>query len=168
MAKILTLLENGFVDVEFSYPAKALKKAGHDVLVASSKKDIEIESKQGTKVISDSSYEGVNPQDFDALFVPGGKSPEKVRLNKAAIEIVKSLASSNKIIAAICHGPQVLATAGVLRGKTVTSWPLIQDELRDVGAKYVNQEVVVDGNFITSRNPGDIASFTKTLLTQLG
>ena len=168
MAKVLVLLEDGFVDYEFRGPTKALKSAGHEVVVASSERGKQLVGKQGGEIISNFSYEEVDPVYYDALFLPGGKSPEKVRTYPQAIEITKHFANNQKIIAAICHGPQILVTAGVLKGKTATSWPLVADELRDAGATYVNQEVVVDDNLITSRNPSDVPAFTKAFLTQLG
>lgn len=167
MARVLTLLEDGYVDYEFSGPARALKAAGHEIIVASSQKGVDLVSKQGSKVTADLSYDEANTEDYDALFIPGGKSPEKVRQNPKAIEIVKNMAQSQKLIAAICHGPQVLVTADILKGKTATCWSSVVDELTSAGAKYLNQEVVIDENLITSRNPSDVPAFSKALLAQL-
>ena len=167
MARVLTLLEDGYIDYEFTGPAKVLKRAGHEVVVASSEKNKELESKQGSKVLSDLSYNEVRPEEFDALFLPGGRSPEKVRKDQKALEITKTFFNLNKLIAAICHGPQILASAGILKGKTITCWPAVIEEIETAGAKYVNQEVVIDDNLITSRNPGDVPAFSKAILSQL-
>ena len=106
---------------------------------------------------------------YDALLLPGGQmNPDILRMNDQAVKIVKMFAKTNKPIAAICHAPWLLAEAGLIEGKTVTSWPSIRTDLENAGAKVVDQEVVTDGNLITSRKPEDIPAFSKALIDAVG
>lgn len=167
MKKVLALLENNFQDHEFSGPLLALNKAGIQTVVASHQKDQHLTGKQSSRVVSQLSYDEVDPKEFAALFIPGGGSPANVRKFPKAIEIARAFAEVQKPIAAICHGPQVLVTAGLLKNKTVTCWPDVAKEIKTAGAIYVDEEVVVDGNLITSRNPHDVPAFASELLKTL-
>ncbi len=105
--------------------------------------------------------------DYDAVVIPGGSSPENLRLDPHVLSFVKQMDQSGKPIAAICHGPQILASAGLLKGKTITSYPPLQDDMRNAGAEFVDKEVVVDGNFVTSRTPKDEPAFIRETLKLL-
>ena len=109
--------------------------------------------------------EDANPNDYDALVLPGGViNPDHLRMDPAAVNFVKKFVETGRTTAAICHGPWTLIDAGVIRGKTVTSWPSVKTDLKNAGANWVDQEVVTDGQFIFSRNPGDIPAFSRTII----
>jgi len=110
------------------------------------------------------SFEEVNPENYDLLILPGGKAPEDLRKDPHVLEIVKAFYSSGKPIGAICHGPQILISAGLLKDKKATSYKSVAKELKEAGAKYEDKEVVIDGNIVTSRMPSDLPYFMKTLL----
>lgn len=167
MKRVLVLLENNFQDHEFSGPVLSLQKSGIETSIASHKRGVELTGRHRTKALSNLSYSEVNCLLFDALFIPGGGSPANVRKFPEAIKITRQFSDDKKPIAAICHGPQVLATAGVLKNKIVTCWPKIANEIKAAGAKYVNKEVVVDHNLITSRSPYDVPAFVNQLLKAL-
>jgi protease I len=119
----------------------------------------------GTTVKVDKTLEDANPNDFDALVLPGGViNPDHLRIDPAAVNFVKKFVETGRTTAAICHGPWTLLEAGVLRGKTVTSWPSLKTDLKNAGATWVDQEVVTDGQFIFSRNPDDIPAFSRTII----
>lgn len=172
--KIAILATDGFEQAELTEPKKNLEKAGAKVVVLSIKpgkggKEGEIkgwdETDWGETVKVDGLVYDAKPEEFDALVLPGGQiNPDKLRMDKDAVAFVKKFAESGKPTAAICHGPWSLVEAGVLKGKTVTSWPSVQTDLKNAGAKWVDQEVVVDGNFITSRKPDDIPAFSKAIV----
>ena len=106
-------------------------------------------------------------EDYDVLVLPGGQiNPDKLRMEKDAVDFVKKFAQSGKPVAAICHGPWMLIEAGVVKGKTMTSWPSVHTDLNNAGANVVDKEVVVDGNFITSRKPDDIPAFSKKVIEE--
>ena len=123
----------------------------------------------GTPVPVDAALDSVKAADFDALLLPGGQmNPDILRMNPAAIQLVKDFAAAGKPIAAICHAPWLLIEAGLVKGKTVTSWPSVRTDLANAGGNVVDQEVAVDGNLITSRKPDDIPAFSKALIDALG
>jgi deglycase len=109
----------------------------------------------------------VRPDEYDALFIPGGYSPDHLRLNPRVVSFTRAFFDADKPVFAICHGPQLLITARVVKGRTLTAWPTIQDDLRQLGAKVVDQEVAVDGNLVTSRKPDDIPAFIRESLKVL-
>ena len=113
------------------------------------------------------SFADADAEDYDLLLLPGGKGPEKVRLEADAVEITKRMFEADKMVAAICHGPQVLISADVLRGKRATCWPALRDDLKAAGADYVDREVVVDGNLITSRCPPDLPAFCRQIFAAI-
>lgn len=166
--KVLILATDGFEQSELTDPKKALEEAGFETTVASPKSG-EIngwdQTDWGDSVKVDATLDEVSVDGFDALLLPGGQiNPDKLRQEEKAVALVKAFADAGKPVAAICHGPWMLVEADVVKGRTVTSWPSIRTDLRNAGAEVVDQEVVVDGNFITSRKPDDIPAFSKALI----
>ena len=168
MAKVAFIMDNVFEDSEFRVPYDRVKEAGHEPVVIGLEKGKELEGKKGKeKVTTDASIEDVSAQDFDALVIPGGYSPDLIRTNEKMVSFVRSLYEGQKPVAAICHAGWLLAEADIAKGKTLTSWPAIKTDLVNAGANWVDQEVVEDGNLITSRKPDDLEAFSKTLLSQI-
>jgi protease I len=171
--KIAILATDGFEQVELTQPKKNLENAGAKVTVLSvekTPKEIKGWDKTdwGDKVKVDGLVKDAKPEDFDALVLPGGQiNPDKLRVDKDAVGFVKKFAESGKTVAAICHGPWTLIEAGVVKGKTMTSWPSVHTDLVNAGANWVDKEVVVDGSFITSRKPDDIPAFSEKIIEAL-
>ncbi|HEY5381678.1 MAG TPA: type 1 glutamine amidotransferase domain-containing protein [Acidobacteriaceae bacterium] len=171
--RIAILATDGFEQVELTEPKKNLEKAGAKVTVLSvekTPKEIKGWDKKdwGEKVKVDGLVAEADPAMFDALVLPGGQiNPDKLRMDKDAVAFVKKFAESGKTVAAICHGPWTLVEAGVVKGRTMTSWPSIHTDLKNAGANWVDREVVVDGNFITSRKPEDIPAFSEKIIEVL-
>lgn len=167
-AKILILASDGFEYSELTKPRDTLKDRGASITVAAPSMDpITGESGGEAKgeVIPDTTLDKPNADDFDALLLPGGqRNPDNLRIQDDAIALVKAFAKQGKPIAAICHAPWLLIEADLVRGKTVTSWPSVRTDLRNAGGDVVDQEVAIDGNIITSRNPDDIPAFTEALI----
>lgn len=171
MSRVLIVATDGFEQSELTGPRDALHQAGIETVIASPQAG-EIRGWQhtdwGESVTVDLTLNEVDVGSFDALVLPGGQmNPDKLRMEPKAIELVQSFAQAGKPVAAICHGPWLLAEADVLDGRTVTSWPSIRTDLRNAGAQVLDQEVVVDGNFITSRKPDDIPAFSRAVITAL-
>lgn len=160
----------GFEDSELTEPVEALREAGVGVtLVGLSEADKKgVTGKKGTVVAVDRTIYEVDPADFDLLVIPGGKGPARLRTNEGILEFTRNFDDDGKPIGAICHGPQVLASAGLLEGRTATSFFTVAREVKKAGGKYVNRPVVIDGNLITSRQPGDIPEFNKAILEAIG
>jgi protease I len=170
--KIAILATDGFEQVELTEPKKNLEQEGAAVEVISIKSG-EIKgwdkTDWGKKVKVDHLVTDVKPADYDALVLPGGQiNPDKLRMDKNAVAFIKQFVESGKPVAAICHGPWGLIEAGVVRGKTMTSWPSVHTDLVNAGANWVDKEVVQDGNLITSRKPEDIPAFSNKLIEALG
>lgn len=165
---IAILATDGFEQSELLEPRKALDQAGaKTVVVAPKSGSIRAWNLKdwGDNVAVDQSLDQADAQQFDALVLPGGvMNPDHLRMDRKAVEFVRRFAASGKPVAAICHGPWTLIEAGLVRGKTMTSWPSLRTDLTNAGAKWVDQEVVSDGVFITSRNPQDIPAFSRTLI----
>ncbi|RLI64587.1 MAG: peptidase [Candidatus Asgardarchaeum californiense] len=168
MKKIIIISADGFEDLELFYPYHRLKEEGFNVIIASNKE--RITGKHGYAAKADKLFKDVDPVQFDGLVIPGGKGPEIVRLDDDALKIVKHFIENNKPVAFICHGVQVLISANALKGRKATCWYGVKDDLIAAGGTFLDQEVVVDGNFVSSRHPGDLASwmreFIKLLKTQ--
>jgi protease I len=169
--RVLILATDGFEQSELIDPKKTLEQAGFETVVASPKSG-EIKGWNhgdwGEKVPVDASLDEVEAADFDALLLPGGQmNPDALRLENRVIELIEDFDAAGKPIAAICHGPWLLIEADIVEGRTVTGWPSIRTDLENAGAEVVDQEVAVDGNFITSRNPDDIPAFSKALIDAL-
>ena len=168
MAKIAFIMDEMFEDSEFRVPYDRVKELGHDPVVVGLESGKKLEGKKGHETTTtDVSIDQVSPDEFDALVIPGGYSPDKIRGNRDMVELTRAIFESGKPVAAICHAGWMLAEADVARGKTVTSWPSIKTDLINAGANWVDQEVVEDSNLITSRKPDDLEAFTKTLLAQV-
>lgn len=166
--RIAILATDGVEQVELTEPMKALRAAGAEVKVVSNK-DREIQGfkhhDKGDKIPVDLSLKQARADDFDALELPGGViNPDALRLVPEAIEFVRGFATAGKPIAAICHGPWTLIDAGAVKGKTMTSWPSLKTDLTNAGAKWVDREVVMDGELVTSRKPDDLPAFNKQMI----
>ena len=168
MAKVAFIMDEMFEDSEFRVPYDRVKEAGHDPVIVGLEAGKKIDGKKGSETVTtDVAIDEAAPSEFDALVIPGGYSPDKIRSHPKMVEFTRAVAEAGKPLAAICHAGWMLAEADVARGKTVTSWPSIKTDLINAGANWVDQEVVEDGNVITSRKPDDLDAFTKTLLSQI-
>ncbi|CAN5509798.1 protein/nucleic acid deglycase [soil metagenome] len=168
MSKIAFIMDEMFEDSEFKVPYDRVKELGHDPVVVGLENGKKLEGKKGNEIVStDVSIDEVSADEFDAVVIPGGYSPDKIRTNPKMVDFTRTMFESGKPLAAICHAGWMLAEADIARGKTVTSWPSIKTDLVNAGANWVDQEVVEDGNLITSRKPDDLEAFSKTLLAQL-
>ena len=166
--KVAVLLASGFEDSEFDEPVRALREAGHEVIVIGAKKGEKLEGKNGDVTTeTDVAIGGCDPSGFDALLIPGGWSPDHLRTDAKMVAFTKSMADADKPIAAVCHGPQLLIEADVVRGRRMTSFESVRTDLRNAGANVVDEEVVLDGPFITSRTPEDLPAFSKALVSRL-
>jgi len=164
--KALIISADNFEDTELLVPYYRLKEEGIEVDVASMKKG-SIKGKHGYEVEANKELKEIKPDNYDILVLPGGKAPETVRKDKNAIEIAKHFFQRNKPVAAICHGPQTLITAGLLRGRHATCYKSVAPEMKKAGALYEDKEVVVDGNLVTSRQPSDLPAFMRETLKML-
>ncbi|MBW3664874.1 MAG: type 1 glutamine amidotransferase [Actinobacteria bacterium] len=168
MAKVAFVLETDFEDVEFEGPYDGVREAGHDAVIVGTEAGKQLTGKRGDVTVTVEKTPGqVHVDDFDALVVPGGYSPDKLRLNDDIVKFVRGFFEADKPVAAICHAGQLLVEAEVVDGRTITSWPSVRKELTLAGAEWVDQEVVEDGNLISSRKPDDVPAFTKALLARL-
>ncbi len=168
MAKVAFLMDNLFEDSEFRVPYERLREAGHEPVVVGLEAGKKLEGKKGKETVTtDVAIDEVDPDDFDAVVIPGGYSPDLIRTNPKMVELVRRVHGGGKPTAAVCHAGWMLAEAGIVRGRTVTSWPSIRTDLVNAGANWVDQEVAEDGNLITSRKPDDLEAFSKAILTQL-
>ncbi|MBE9193170.1 type 1 glutamine amidotransferase [Gloeocapsopsis crepidinum LEGE 06123] len=168
--KVAILATDGVEQVELIKPKKALEQAGAQTQVVSPKSD-SIQGwnhhDKGDRIPVDITLERANPDDYDALLLPGGAlNPDQLRTNSQAVQFVKSFFAAGKPVAAICHGPWTLIEADVVKGRTLTSWPSLQTDLRNAGATWVDREVVVDGGLVTSRNPQDIPAFNDKMIEE--
>ncbi|TMC51429.1 MAG: type 1 glutamine amidotransferase [Chloroflexi bacterium] len=166
--KVAVVLGPRFEDSEFKEPYDALRSAGHELTIVGLEAGAELEGDKGkVKARVDRSFQDVKPEDFEALLVPGGGSPDKLRAHDQAVRFVKAFMQANKPVFAICHGPQLLLTADEYKNHKMTAWKTIQGDLKKAGANVVDQEVVVDRNLVTSRQPADIPAFIKESLKLL-
>jgi protease I len=166
--RIACVLDVDYEDSEFKEPYDAFRKAGHQVTIVGLKSGKELKGKQGTVTTrAEAGVDQVRPEQFDALFIPGGYSPDHLRADPRMVAFTKAFFDAEKPVFAICHGPQLLITARVVKGRKMTAWKTIQDDLSQVGANVVDQEVVVDRNLITSRQPSDIPTFIRASLKLL-
>ena len=168
--KVAVLATDGFEEVELTKPVEALKNAGAQVTVVAPHPG-EIQGFQhhdkGHMVHVDRELAHTDPNNFDALVLPGGViNPDQLRLEPRAIEFVRTFAESGKPIAAICHGPWTLINAEAVKGRTMTSWPSLKCDLKNAGANWVDQEVVVDNGLVTSRKPDDLPAFCAKMIEE--
>jgi archaeal arginyl aminopeptidase len=164
--KALVISADNFEDTELLVPYYRLQEEGIDVDVASIRKGT-IKGKHGYEVAVTKTLSEVNPDEYDILVLPGGKAPEAVRKQQKAVEIVQHFFQKNKPVSAICHGPQTLITAGLLKGRRATCYRTVAEEMKAAGAFYEDREVVVDGNLVTSRQPSDIPAFMRETLKMI-
>jgi protease I len=167
-ARILIVASDGFEEWELFGPKQILEERGAEVVLAAPKLEpiqATVHDDPGKTIRPNLTIDQANPDDFDALILPGGvRNPDHLRTNEDAIQLITDFADQGKPVAAICHGPWLLVEADLLRGKTATSWPSIRTDLRNAGANVVDEAVVTDGNIITSRNPDDVDAFTASVI----
>lgn len=168
MAKVACLVGPEFEDSEVAVPVKRLRDAGHEVEFLGIHGGQEVVGKNGEeRIVTDASVEERRPDHYDALLIPGGYSPDHLRVDVDTVQFVREFGASGRPIAAVCHGPQLLIEAGLVDGVRMTSWPSVRTDLRNAGAVVVDAEVVEDQQFITSRAPGDLEAFSRTLIAEL-
>jgi len=169
--KVAILVDNYFEQTEFEEPIKALKDAGAAVtVIASADKDLRAlkHATMGDAFTADMLLDGADPEDYDALVLPGGAmNADRLRMIDAARTWVRHFLEADKPLAAICHAPWVLVSAGEVNGRKLTSYYTIQDDIRNAGGDWVDEQVVIDGNLITSRQPDDLPTFNEVLLKML-
>ncbi len=168
--KVAILVDEGFEQVELIKPRKALDRLGAQTQVVSPQEG-EVRGwnvkRWGKSVAVDVPLHSADPSAFDALLLPGGvMNPDKLRMNPKAVEFVKHFIDARKPVAAICHGPWTLVEAGAVRGRTLTSWPSLQTDIRNAGGNWVDEEVVTDRGIVTSRKPDDIRAFNKKMIEE--
>lgn len=165
--KVAVVLANNYEDVEYTSPAEALKNAGADVTIISTEKG-KITGKKGDTQQADTTFDDVKAGDFDMLLIPGGGSPENLRIDDKAVAFTREFAGTGKPIAAICHGAQLLISADAVKGRTLTAVNKVRDDVRNAGGNYVDEALVEDGNLITSRVPDDLPKFNEAITKALG
>ena len=168
MARIAAMLADMFEDVEYVKPSEAFKEHGDEVITVGLKagETVQGERKRASVKI-DRSVGDVSINDFDVLFIPGGVSPDRLRAHEAAVDFARDFLLSGKPVFAICHAPQLLITADAIRDRQITGYQSIIQDIKNAGARYLDQGVVVDKNLVSSRHPGDLPAFIKSALQQL-
>ena len=162
------LVEDEFEDRELTGPLEALRAAGATATLVGPTAGAEFKGKRGDAVVkSDLAAGAARMKDFDALVIPGGHAPDKMRMRHAMVDLARDAMEANKTVAAICHGPQVLISAIALKGRTLTCWPSIAIDVKNAGGLYVDKPVVEDGNLITSRKPDDVPLFSEAIIKAL-
>lgn len=164
---IAILAENGYEDLELWYPLYRLKEEGATVTVIGSGTSQTYKSKHGYPVKVDTNTHDAQATEYDGLIIPGGWAPDQMRRHQSMIDFVKEIFNSGKVVGAICHAGSLLASANVLRGKTITCFMAIKDDMINAGGNYIDKEVVRDGNLITSRTPQDLPAFSKEIINAL-
>ena len=168
--KVAILTENGFEQIELLSPKKAMEEAGVKVEIVSPQKEVRAwdETDWGITVTVDRNLNDARPEDYDGLMLPGGVlNPDELRTNKKAVDFIRHFLENGKPLAVICHGPQTMIETGLLKGRTMTSYPAIKTDLINAGVKWVDKEVVVDHGLVSSRSPKDLDAFNKKLLEEL-
>lgn len=164
--KFLIISADNFEDTELLVPFYRILEEGHTADIASIKSG-KIKGKKGYEVEANKALTDIDPEDYDFLILPGGKAPGEVRKEHAALTIAQHFFEKDKPVAAICHGPQTLISAGLIKGKRATSYRSVAGEMKDAGAEYEDSEVVVDGNLITSRQPSDLPAFVREIMKKI-
>ena len=168
MKKALVLIDDLFQDAEALYPYYRLQEAGFDVDLVGAEAAKEYKGKYGNPLKSDIAASDVNIKDYDAIIIPGGYAPDRMRRKPEMVNIVKAATEKGKVVAVICHGPWMLIEANVVRDKKVTCYFAIKTDVINAGGKYEDKEVVVDGKLVTSRKPSDLPAFMRETLKLLG
>ena len=168
MARVAIVVDNDFEDSEFRVPYERLRRAGHEAVVVGREGGKALRGKAGKdEITTATSIRDVMPRDFDALVIPGGYSPDRLRTEPLMVDLVRQMFDAGKPVAAICHAGSLLIEADVVDERTVTSWPSIKTDLVNAGAHWIDQDVVEDGNLVTSRRPDDLEAFSDAILRQL-
>src|SRR5689334_20859069 len=166
--RVALLVEDEFEDQELTGPLEGLRAMGATVTVIGPVKGTEYKGKKGTAAVAaDLAAGAAKIRDFDALVIPGGHAPDKMRMRHAMVDLARDAMEAGKPVAAICHGPQLLISANALRGRTLTCWPSIAIDVKNAGGLYVDKPVVEDGNLITSRKPDDVPAFSEAIIRAL-
>jgi protease I len=166
--RVAILVEDEFEDRELTGPLETLRAAGATVIIVGPTAGAKFKGKRGNAVVmSDLAAGASHMKDFDALVIPGGHAPDKMRMRHAMVDLARDAMDAGKPVAAICHGPQLLISANALRGRTLTCWPSIAIDVKNAGGLYVDKPVVEDGNLITSRKPDDVPAFSEAIIRAL-
>ena len=166
--QIACLLANGFEDSEFRIPFDRLLAAGYTIEIIGTKKGDSLKGYKGKETVKVTrGIDEVRPDEYEGLLIPGGHSPDQLRADPRVVRFVADFNASERPLAAVCHGPQLLMTAGLVQGRTLTAWTTVQGDLRQMGAKVLDQPVVVDRNWITSRKPDDLEAFSARFIDEL-
>jgi protease I len=166
--RIAMLVEDEFEDRELTGPLELLRAAGATVTIVGPTAGARYVGKRGTAVVmSDLAAGAARMADFDALVIPGGHAPDKMRMRHAMVDLARDAMDANKPVGAICHGPSLLISANSLKGRTLTCWPSIAVDVKNAGGRYVDKPVVEDGNLITSRKPDDVPAFGEAIIRAL-
>lgn len=168
MSRIAVIITDMFEDSEYTEPAEAFRSAGHELIhIGLEAGKTVYGKKEKTPVAIDKSVGEISIDDFDALLIPGGYSPDQLRVDEGAVRFAGDFVRSGKPVFAICHAPQLLITADVLRGRRITGYTSIVQDIKNAGAEFLNREVVEDGHLVSSRNPDDLPAFIQTSLRHL-
>lgn len=165
--KVAILAENFYEDQELWYPLYRMREEGAETTVVGTGTSSVYKSKHGYEVKVDTTADKVKAEEFDAVIIPGGWAPDYLRRHESILNFVRNMDSQGKVIGAICHAGSVLVSAGILKGRTATCVRAIKDDIINAGAKYVDREVVRDGNLITSRFPEDLPAFCREIIAAL-
>lgn len=165
--QVAILIEDHYQEMEVWYPFYRLQEDGFEVVPVAPLEKRNYKSKLGYLISADKTISQIKSKDFAGVIIPGGWAPDKLRASKKVLDFVREMDRDRKTIAAICHAGWVLASADIIRGRIVTSYYTIKDDLIHAGARYVDKEVVQDGNLITSRHPNDLPVFMKTVIKSL-
>ncbi|WML67886.1 MAG: Deglycase [Methanoregula sp. SKADARSKE-2] len=168
LSKIAVLITDRFQDREYEQPGEVFQKAGPQLILVGLRANTRITGEDGATARIDRAVRDVSVSDFDALLTPGGYSPDKLRVDPDAVRFAREFVESRKPVFAICHAAQILITAQVLKGRHLTGWLSLVQDIKNAGAEYVDAEVVVDRNIVSSRKPDDIPAFVRASLEMLG
>lgn len=164
--RVLIISADNFEDTELLVPYYRMLEEGHEVDIASMKKG-KITGKRGYEADANKTLKGVDPEDYGLLILPGGKAPGEVRKEQKALDIARDFFVRSKPVAAICHGPQILISAGLMKGRHATCYRSVAPEMKEAGARYEDREVIVDGNLISSRQPSDLPAFMREIVKMI-
>ncbi len=165
--RVAIFVDQMYQDLEVWYPYLRLQEAGAEVIIVGAEAGASYSGKHGYPITATTSYFEVSPEDFDGVVIPGGYAPDHIRRHAAANQFVHEMDSQGKLVAAICHGPWVLCSAGILRGRKATCFFAIKDDVVNAGAEYEDSEVVVDASLVTSRKPEDLPAFCRAMIEAL-
>ncbi|MCD2255953.1 type 1 glutamine amidotransferase [Lactobacillus sp. CC-MHH1034] len=167
MSKVAVIVTDFVEDVEYTSPVEALKQAGNDVTVIEFEAGKTVKGKHGVNIKIDKTIDEVKPDDFDALLIPGGFSPDQLRADERMVDFVKAFLLASKPTFAICHGPQLFIQTGLTKGRKMTAYVTVRPDLYYAGAEVEDQPVVIDNNLVTSRTPDDLDQFNHAIVDAL-